>query len=246
MLENSLFESKGRTKTRKRSTVLLSSLIHVVTIAALILIPLLRPDALPALSAASSGIPLPPVPRPIEIVQVVKPLPEIQPTIRPLPGELIAPTVIPDTIATIIDPPESSFVPPAARNTDGIGKILSAIAQHQNEAEALPPPPPPVPPAPTVSAPIRVGGEVQRANLVFQVKPTYPEILRRARVQGTVTLEATIAKDGQIENLRVLSGHPFLAQAAIDAVKQWRYRPTLLNGEPVEVVTNITVTFTLQ
>jgi protein TonB len=81
--------------------------------------------------------------------------------------------------------------------------------------------------------------------LVYTVIPTYPEIGRAVRAQGTVQLQATISRDGTIENLRVVSGPPLLQQAAMDAVKQWRYRPYLLNGEPVEVETTINVDFRL-
>jgi protein TonB len=82
--------------------------------------------------------------------------------------------------------------------------------------------------------------------LIYQVKPVYPPLARQARVQGVVVLEAVISKEGTIESLRTASGHPLLSQAALDAVKQWRYKPTLLSGEPVAVVTTVTVTFTLQ
>jgi protein TonB len=80
---------------------------------------------------------------------------------------------------------------------------------------------------------------------VHQVKPNYPPLARQARVQGSVVLQAVISKDGTIQNLRVVSGHPMLVQSALDAVKQWRYKPYFLNGEPVEVETSITVNFTL-
>ena len=103
-----------------------------------------------------------------------------------------------------------------------------------------PPPPPPPPPPP---ARVRVGGNVQSANLLTQVKPAYPPLAKQARIQGVVVLEAEISKEGTIDNLKVITGHPLLIQSAIDAVKQWRYKPTLLNGEPVAVVTTITVNF---
>ena len=77
------------------------------------------------------------------------------------------------------------------------------------------------------------------------MKPPYPPLVKQARIQGTVVLEAVISKQGSVENLRVISGHPLLIQAALDAVKQWKYKPTLLNGEPVEVVTTVTVNFNL-
>ena len=82
--------------------------------------------------------------------------------------------------------------------------------------------------------------------LIHQVKPEYPPLAKVTRTQGVVLLDAVIDKEGSIQSLRVISGHPLLNQAALDAVKQWKYRPTLLNGEPVEVSTTITVTFTLQ
>jgi protein TonB len=80
---------------------------------------------------------------------------------------------------------------------------------------------------------------------IRDVKPTYPALARQARIQGTVVLQAVISKEGAIENLKVLSGHPMLVPAAIDAVKQWKYKPYILNGEPVEVDTQVTVNFTL-
>jgi protein TonB len=77
------------------------------------------------------------------------------------------------------------------------------------------------------------------------VLPTYPSLARAARIEGTVVLQAIISKQGTIENLKVVSGHPMLVQAAIDAVREWRYRPYILNNEPVEVETQITVNFSL-
>jgi protein TonB len=81
--------------------------------------------------------------------------------------------------------------------------------------------------------------------IVNKVQPVYPPLARQTRVQGTVRLHAIISKDGSVQQLEVMSGHPLLVQAALDAVKQWRYRPTLLNGEPVEVDTTIDVIFSL-
>jgi len=86
---------------------------------------------------------------------------------------------------------------------------------------------------------------VQQANLIKQPKPVYPPLAKAARVQGTVKFQATISKDGTIENLQLLSGPPLLVQAAMQAVQQWQYKPTLLNGDPVEVITTIDVNFTL-
>jgi len=102
----------------------------------------------------------------------------------------------------------------------------------------------PPPPRPSVSR-IKVGGNVQSASLIRQVMPMYPPIARTAHISGTVVLHAIIAKDGSIEELQYVTGPPLLMRAAMDAVRQWRYRPTLLNGEPVEVDTTISVVFTL-
>ncbi|MBI3933704.1 MAG: energy transducer TonB, partial [Acidobacteria bacterium] len=107
---------------------------------------------------------------------------------------------------------------------------------------AAPPPPPPPPPPPER---VRVGGQVQSAKLVNQPKPVYPPLARQARIQGTVRLEAVINKEGAIEELKVVSGHPLLIQSAMDAVGRWRYEPTMLNGVAVEVITTIDVNFTL-
>ena len=93
--------------------------------------------------------------------------------------------------------------------------------------------------------PIPVSTGVQAAKLIRQVKPIYPQLARMARISGTVRLVAIIGKDGAIEDLRVASGHPLLVASAVEAVKQWLYQPTLLNGEPVDVITQIDVNFTL-
>ena len=104
---------------------------------------------------------------------------------------------------------------------------------------------PAVIPSGTLSGPIRVGGNVQAARIVNRVQPVYPPLARQTRISGTVRLHAIISRDGTIQQLEVISGHPLLQQAALDAVRQWRYQPTLLNGEPVEVDTTIDVIFSL-
>jgi protein TonB len=92
---------------------------------------------------------------------------------------------------------------------------------------------------------VRIGGNVIQANLIKQPKPIYPPLAKAARVQGTVKFQATISKEGTIENLQLLSGPPLLVQAAQQAVVQWQYKPTMLNDSPVEVITTIDVIFTL-
>ena len=100
---------------------------------------------------------------------------------------------------------------------------------------------------PKVATPqrVRVSQGVTQGLLIRKIQPNYPPLARQARIQGSVLLQAEISKDGSIQNLRLISGHPMLAPAAIEAVKQWKYKPYILNGEPVEVETQITVNFTL-
>ena len=105
--------------------------------------------------------------------------------------------------------------------------------------EAPPPPPPP-------QAPVRVGGNIKPPTKTRDVKPVYPAIAQSARVQGVVIIEATIGPDGKVKDAKVLRSIPLLDQAALDAVKQWEFTPTLLNGVPVPVIMTVTVNFTLQ
>jgi len=163
----------------------------------------------------------------------------------------MAPKQIPKEIAMI----KEEEMPPAAAGVVGgvpggvpggaAGGVIGGII-----GSAAPPPPPPPPkveekPKPVTPKQIRVGGNVQAAKLLNQPKPAYPPLARQARIQGVVRFNAVIGRDGTIQNLTLVSGHPLLVPSATEAVRQWRYQPTLLNGEPVEVVTQIDVNFTL-
>jgi protein TonB len=126
------------------------------------------------------------------------------------------------------------------------GMIGGTIDGILGSISAGPPPPPPPPPAPVATpSRIQVGGQVQAAKLIHQVLPEYPRLAHEARLGGVVRLKAVIAKDGTVKDLSVMSGHPLLVPAAISAVKQWIYKPTFLNGIPIEVGTEVDVTFTL-
>jgi len=120
---------------------------------------------------------------------------------------------------------------------------LDAKKQMARTAQSAPPPPPPPPPGSASQTPqrIRISGNVQQANLVRKVDPVCPALAAQERIQGVVKLAAVIAKDGTIQNLQVISGPPLLVPAALDTVKQWYYRPTLLNNLPVEVITQVEV-----
>jgi periplasmic protein TonB len=128
-----------------------------------------------------------------------------------------------------------------------IGLVSSEVGPGPSGGIVIVPPalPPPPKPAATSSGPIKVGGSVQMAKLIHKVIPLYPALARTARIAGVVHLIGTIGKDGTIRNLQLVGGHPMLARAALEAVQQWVYEPTLLNGEPVEVIAPIEVSFTL-
>jgi protein TonB len=107
------------------------------------------------------------------------------------------------------------------------------------------PPPPPAPAPPPPAGPLRVGGDLRPPALVHRVPPVYPVLAQNANVQGVVVLEATVGRDGEVEDVRLLNSIPLLNAAAIDAVRQWRYAPLLVNGQPVPFILTVTVTFRL-
>jgi len=247
MLEDSLFESRGRIKTRKPVTLVVSTMAHVVTIGVLVLIPLIQTQAITIPPPDSSLLaPRVEAPQPVEVFVAQ---PQVQHYTQPDPNILTAPESIPPGIAYVDEParPSVALLPTVAET--GISNLLvGALSGGSEVAMPVAPPPPPLPPPPPIikADRIRQGGNVQAANLIEQVNPIYPPLARQARIQGVVVMEAVISKEGSIESLRVVTGHPLLNQAALDAVKQWKYRPTLLNGEPVEVITTVTVTFNLK
>lgn len=253
MFEQSLVEYGG--KTRSAVSVLISFFVQVILIIVAILIPLIYTDTLPRTQLTSFLVapppppPPPPPPAAAPVVKVVKVIPRQFDA-----GRLMAPKAIPKEIAMIKEeelPPAMSSggvvggVPggvPGGAPGGVIGGIIGAVPS------AAPPPPPPPPKKeekPAAPQRIRVGGNVQAAKLVRQPKPMYPPLAKQARIQGTVRFTAIIGKDGAIQNLQLVSGHPLLVPSATEAVKQWVYQPTLLNGEPVEVITQIDVNFTL-
>jgi protein TonB len=150
--------------------------------------------------------------------------------------------MIPRDIAVVVDSPRE-FAPLPVKPSTGAGDILKRMVQSAAAIEPPPPPPPELPPPPP--APIRVSSR-EPADLIHRVNPEYPPLAKQVHAQGTAILEATIAKDGSVRDVRIVSGHPLLTKAAKEAVEQWRYKPFILNGEPIEVITTVTVTFTLQ
>jgi protein TonB len=135
--------------------------------------------------------------------------------------------------------PETGIV--EVRSSSVVGEPGGVIGGIPGGVPEAPPPPPPPP-----AAPVRVGGAITAPKKVKDQAPTYPPIAQSARVQGVVILEATIGPDGRVQDVRVLRSIPLLDAAAIEAVKQWQYTPTLLNNVPVPVIMTVTVNFTLR
>ncbi|HXH50307.1 MAG TPA: energy transducer TonB [Terriglobia bacterium] len=226
----------------KRATLPVAYILEIIIIGITVIIPLIYTDALPKAQLMTFLVAPPPPPPPPPPPAKAPPVVVHKVSMADL---MKAPTVIPRTIAKIKDQPAVQSAGVVGGVTGGVpggqmGGVLGGIIGGVTGG-----PPPPPPPKPTTPQRIRVGGQVEAAKLIFKPTPEYPPLAKMARIQGTVRLEAIISKDGTIQDLKVLNGHPLLVKAALDAVKQWRYQPTLLNGEPVEVVTEIDVNFTL-
>jgi protein TonB len=242
MFEEMVVSSPKGKKTNKPWTVIVSGIVQATFLAVLILIPLIYTEALPKASLATLLIappPPPPPPPPPAATQIVKVKPQVHLMDA---GKLVAPKVIPKEVKIIKEEAEQPDAMGAIGGVPGGvpgGQMGGVIGGVIGGVGAAPPPPKPT------QTRIRQGGAVQAAMLVNRVQPQYPPLARQTRISGTVRLHAIISKDGSVQQLEVLSGHPLLVQAALDAVRQWKYRPTTLNGEPVEVDTTIDVIFSL-
>jgi len=244
MFEDSLIESGGRLSTKRGMTTTLSFVLQAVLVGILVLIPLLFTEALPKTQLMTFLVapPPPPPPPPPPAAAPIKIVKQVQTDI--VNGQLRTPTKIPEKVQMIKEDEAPPPVMSAAGVVGGVpggvpggsmGGVIGGIISSTPVA------------VPKVATPqrVRVSQGVTQGLLIRKIQPAYPPLARQARIQGTVLLQAEISKDGTIENLRLISGHPMLAPAAIEAVKQWRYKPYILNGEPVEVETQITVNFTL-
>lgn len=237
MFEDSTFESQGRITTSSRRWSLAAFALNSSMLAALVIFPLIHSEAIPHrfIDIAIAPPPAAHAPDPVQAhprTAVLHGRPELTP-----PG-LQTPRVIPigihhGSIAETAAP--MGTVPGMDAGGSGTGIPGGDIFRSA--------PPHPVQPKPNGPVPISQG--VAAGMVLYKTIPTYPAIARAAHVEGTVILHAVIAKGGQIQNLRVESGPAMLQQAALDAVAQWRYRPYLLNGAPVEVETTINVVFSL-
>jgi protein TonB len=244
MFEDSLIESGGRLSSKRGATTVVSFVLQALLLGILILVPLIYTEALPKQQLMTFLVapPPPPPPPPPPAATPIKVVKQVISEINN--GQLRTPTKIPEKVQMIKEeetPPPVSGIGGVVGGVPGgvpggqMGGVIGGIISSTPVA------------VPKVATPqrVRVSQGVSQGLLVHQVKPAYPPLARQARIQGAVVLQAVIAKDGSIQGLKVVSGHPMLTPSAIDAVKQWRYKPYFLNGEPVEVETVVTVNFTL-
>ncbi|HEY5176183.1 MAG TPA: TonB family protein [Terriglobales bacterium] len=242
MFEDSLVESGGRLRSKRGTTTMISFVLQILLIGVLVLLPLIFTEALPRQQLMTFLVapppPPPPPPPPAAEVHIVK---KIQSELDN--GQLRTPTAIPKKIQMIKEdePPPTTGVAGVVGGVPGgvpggsMGGVLGGMLSST---------PVSIPKAATPQR-VRVSSGVSQGLLIRKTTPVYPPLARQARIQGTVVLQALIGKDGAIQNLHVVSGHPMLTGAALDAVKQWRYKPYYLNGEPVDVETTVNVVFTM-
>jgi periplasmic protein TonB len=242
IFSSSLLEVSWTQRLRRSFTTLSSFGLQVVILCGLLLIPLLKTIVMPEVRMVSAPISLGrrDVPRMGDTTRTGSSPRTTSAPIIPFvqPGHIPHDIPVGDEQSSL--PPATTTACPGCTGLgarDGLPNIFVSGSDN-----VLPPPPPK--PAARPSRPFRTSHMLE-GNLIHQVQPIYPPLARTARIQGSVVLSAVIAKDGTIKNLRVLSGHPMLVAAAIDAVRRWRYRPYILNDEPIEVETQITVNFSL-
>lgn len=241
MFEDSLFDSGGALRKQKTWPKLVSFVIEVGAISLLVLLPLIYTQGLPKhLIVGVLSCPSPPVGRaPAQAVheqaRAAREKSELDDKVLREPSRIPLKTQMVHDEPSVGGPPSLDDLVEGG-TSDGVpNAVITEIARS-------------VPPTfVTRAAPqkLRVSSGVADGMLIYQLKPTYPRLAAQARIQGMVVLQAVIGKDGTVHDLHVIRGHPMLVPAAIEAVRQWRYRPYLLNSEPVEVDTQINVNFTL-
>jgi protein TonB len=241
MFADSLLDSQWANRSHRGWTTLASFAMQALAVAAVLALPLIYTEGLPKLQLLSMSAPIGPPPGPPPPTGARHPA--MNPTdTNMFHGIVVAPPTIPTTIERVDDGGSAPEAPPCVfcvQGGTGPGSSTNSVINSiGNSMTVAPPPPPPV------AHPLRIS-HMMEGNLIYRVQPIYPPLARAARIQGTVMLRAIISRTGTIENLQVMSGHPMLVGAAIDAVRQWRYRPYILNGDPVEVETQVTVNFSL-
>jgi protein TonB len=248
MFEHVVLETRGRGRRATSAAIAVTG--QVIATGMALLIPLVWIERLP-LARLEAPVLGPPPPAAVKIVGTV--LSRVSARTN-APAALYVPRRIPQTIPAVADFGEAPSLAPEFSGDGGVPGGTGSIASLGliGDLIRLPAPKPAAAvteetvsaPKPTVER-IKVGGAVQAAKIRKQVLPIYPPLAHKARISGTVVLEGIINREGQIEQLRALSGHPLLVQAALDAVRQWLYEPTRLNGNSVEVLAPIEVHFRL-
>ena len=239
MFADSLLQTSWAQRSRRSWTTLTSFGLEALAIGVLLLLPLWKTVGLPSAHTLSTPVTLM---RSTPVTTATPPHGGGSPTAHAT-NFTVPRFVQPGRIPTGVhngpeDPtPEPIGVGGPDIGPIGSGPVIGDLLPSGNLAVPVPAPHPIVRTFRTSS--------MQEGNLIRRVQPTYPPLARTARIQGSVVLAAVISKAGTIDNLRVLSGPPMLVKAALDAVSEWRYRPYILNNEPVEVETQITVNFTL-
>jgi protein TonB len=241
MFENTLSSSWDE-RSRRGLTTFTSFGLQALIVAALLTVPLLRPQGLPLFRKLTVPVSLGP------IGDRVAPQPTGHGGVSPVAPQTDHTIILqqPSHIPTNPAPGDEVSAPSLGGSAFPSGQEVAGPGSHDGIFNSVGTGAHPVmPAAPTaVEHPVYIS-HMSEGDLVHKVLPPYPPLARSARIRGTVVLQAMISKQGTIENLRLLSGHPMLAPAAIEAVRQWRYRPYILNGDPVEVDTQITVNFSL-
>jgi periplasmic protein TonB len=225
-----------------------SVVIHGTVLAAAILIPvLLTSEKLPvvptmmAFVATPVAPPPPPPPPAPKAARAAQPRPVATSHSNPAVAPVDAPTEI---VPELASPGYESFGVEGGIEGGVAGGTLGGFVGGLIDAPPPPPPPLPLPPAPR--QPVRIGGQISAPALLHRVEPVYPDIAVLAKVTGTVILEAVVATDGTVESVKILRPVKFLDSAALDAVKQWRYKPLVLNGVPAPFVLTVTLTFSIK
>jgi periplasmic protein TonB len=239
----------GVQRKRKFFATSTSFILNCLAIGVMLLIPLAFTEELPKAQLLTFLVapPPPPPPPPPAAAQVQKVVRQIQTDVLST-GQLRTPSRIPQKVQMIKEEDAPPPMPAAGGVVGGVpggipgGQLGGVIGGIVNATSNLAVVPKFVPVTPQR---VRISQGVTKGLLVHRVEPTYPTLAKAARVQGDVILSAIINTNGEIENLQLVSGHPMLVPAALAAVKQWRYKPYLLNGQPVEVETTITVIFAL-
>jgi len=241
-----LDSSRSRVSLLQRAAIPIAYAVQILLVGILVLVPLLHVEALPRWISRDL-VPPPSAPPPAAASAAVR-----QSARHTTWAEALQePVKIPTTIVMLQEEPLPPEEAPGFGNgvQGGVpGGVDGGVPNGPLGAVpwGTPPPPPPQPASrPPRTRAIRVSSGVIAAKLIFHPSPEYPPLAKMARVQGTVLLEAVIGRDGTIQELKVQEGHPLLVRAALEAVRQWRYQPTLLNGEPVDVLTEIEVNFKL-